>query len=598
MLPYRAAPVLPRTQCRQHTVAGALSCANPREKTALHSLIRPVCRNGKSARRSPAALPFSRRSQAAPYNRRLTTRAAKSAPSGRASAFAVAAGILLSRLVGLVRDRVFAHYFGNSGAADAFRAAFRIPNFLQNLFGEGVLSASFIPVYARLNAEKRHEEASQVAEAVFALLFLVTSILVVAGVLATPWLIELIAPGFHDERRQLAIQLVQILFPGAALLVLSAWCLGILNSHRKFFLSYAAPVIWNVTIIATFLWKGGHQTESRLVVLVAWGSVVGSALQFLVQLPTVLRFLWPLRLKLRLAGEHVHTVVKNFLPVFVGRGVVQLSAYVDSILASFLPLGAVSALAYAQTLNSLPVSLFGMAVSAAELPAMSSALGAADEVAATLRRRLAAGLEQIAFFVVPSAVGFVVLGDVIVATIYRSGQFKADDVLFVWGVLAGSAVGLLASTSGRLYSSAFYALRDTRTPLRFALLRVLLTLGLGYLFALPLPPLLHIDRRWGVAGLTLSAGIAGWLEFLLLRRALGRRIGAISASAARVVRLWFAAIVAAAAAYGIKRLLPFHHPLQVGPAVLIPYGLLYFALTSAMGIASIGALNRIFRRRG
>src|ERR1700759_1364126 len=172
----------------------------------------------------------------------------------RSSALAVSTGILMSRLIGLVRDRVFAHYFGNSDAADAFRAAFRIPNFLQNLFGEGVLSASFIPVYARLRAEQRDEEARQLAEAIFAILFLLTSVLTVAGIFATPWLMSIIAPTWHGEKRALTIQLVQILFPGAALLVTSAWCLGILNSHRKFFLSYTAPVIWNIAIIAAMFW--------------------------------------------------------------------------------------------------------------------------------------------------------------------------------------------------------------------------------------------------------------------------------------------------------------------------------------------------------
>lgn len=147
----------------------------------------------------------------------------------------VAAGILLSKIAGLVRGRVFAHYFGNSDAADAFGAALRIPNFLQNLFGEGVLSASFIPVYARLRAEKKDEEATELAETIFALLFLSTSVLVAVGVLATPWLIDAIAPGFHGEKRQLTITLVRIFFPGVGLLVFSAWCLGVLNSHRKFF---------------------------------------------------------------------------------------------------------------------------------------------------------------------------------------------------------------------------------------------------------------------------------------------------------------------------------------------------------------------------
>ena len=388
--------------------------------------------------------------------------------SSRSSAVAVSAGILLSRLIGLVRERVFAHYFGNSDAADAFRGAFRIPNFLQTLFGEGVLSASFIPVYARLRAEERHEEATQLAEAIFAILFLIASLVTLAGIFAAPWLIDAIVPGFHGETRLLTIRLVQILFPGAALLVISAWCLGILNSHRKFFLSYSAPVIWNVAIITALLWKGGRVTESRLAIVISFASVIGSGLQFAVQVPTVMRFLRPLNLKLRLGSEHVHTVVRNFFPVFVSRGVVQISAYVDSLLASYLPTGAVSALAYAQTLNSLPVSLFGMAISASELPTMSSALGTHEEIGTVLRQRLESGLKNISFFVVPSAVAFVVLGDVIVATIYRGGNFTGHDVTFVWSVLAGSGVGLLATTSGRLYSSAFYALRDTRTPLNFA----------------------------------------------------------------------------------------------------------------------------------
>jgi putative peptidoglycan lipid II flippase len=161
--------------------------------------------------------------------------------ASKRSSFLVAAGILLSRIAGLIRDRVFAHYFGNSDAADAFKAAFRIPNALSNLFGEGVLSASFIPVYAGLLARDEEEEARRTAGAVAALLALSTSILVLIGVLATPYLIDAIAPGFSGEKRDLTIRLVRILFPGAGLLVLSAWCLGILNSHRRFFLSYITP---------------------------------------------------------------------------------------------------------------------------------------------------------------------------------------------------------------------------------------------------------------------------------------------------------------------------------------------------------------------
>ncbi|HYW65581.1 MAG TPA: murein biosynthesis integral membrane protein MurJ, partial [Candidatus Dormibacteraeota bacterium] len=392
-------------------------------------------------------------------------------PSSRRFAFLVASGIFLSRVAGLIRDRVFAHYFGNSDAADVFKAAFRIPNFLQNLFGEGVLSASFIPVYARLLAGNDKEEARKTAGAVAALLALSTSLLVLLGVLTAPWLIDAIAPGFHGEKRQLTILLVRILFPGAGLLVGSAWCLGVLNSHRKFFISYTAPVLWNIAMIAGMITFGAGRSQNSLVVITAWASVVGSALQVAVQLPMVLKLLGGLHLTLAHQAENVRTVIRNFFPVFISRGVVQISAYIDAFLASWLP-GAVAGLAYAQTLYTLPVSLFGMSVSAAELPMMSGAVGEAGEVASILRARLNSGLRQITFLVVPSVVGFLALGDVIVAAIYQTGRFKHDDVIYVWVILAGSTVGLLASTLGRLYSSGFYALRDTRTPLRFAIVRV------------------------------------------------------------------------------------------------------------------------------
>ncbi|HWU44966.1 MAG TPA: lipid II flippase MurJ, partial [Bdellovibrio sp.] len=198
----------------------------------------------------------------------------------RNHALLVGLGIFLSRIAGLVRERVFAHYFGNSDAGDAFKAALKIPNFLQNLFGEGVLSASFIPVYAQLLAKKHDEEAAKVASVIGSLLFFMTSLLVVVGVFATPFLIDLIAPGFAGEKKELTIKIVQILFPGTGFLVMSAWCLGILNSHKRFFLSYVAPVIWNLTIIVVLLMWGGKQAQFDLAITVSWGLVAGSFLQF------------------------------------------------------------------------------------------------------------------------------------------------------------------------------------------------------------------------------------------------------------------------------------------------------------------------------
>jgi putative peptidoglycan lipid II flippase len=517
------------------------------------------------------------------------------------SAFLVAAAIFLSRISGLVRESVFAHFFGISVFADAFRAAMRIPNALQNLFGEGVLSASFIPVYARLLAQGEKEESGRVAGAIFSLLALVTSLLVFAGVLATPWLIDLIAPGFQGETRQLTIHLVRILFPGVGLLVLSAWCLGVLNSHGKFFLAYVTTVIWNASQVTVMLAWGWRSTLPHLAEYTAWASVLGNALQFLVQIPVVLRLAPAIRFFFSTLSEHVRVVLRNFGPVFISRGVVQLSAYVDTVLASYLPAGAVAGLTAAQTIYLLPVSLFGMSVSVAELPAMSSALGSEQDVAATLGQRITASTRRIGFFVVPSAVAFFTLGDVVAGAIYQGGAFTRNNTVYVWGILAGSALGLVASTMGRLYSSAYWALRDTRTPLRFALIRVALTTVLGCLFALPkgaplLPHLLGIDARWGVAGLTASAGFAAWVEFLLLRRGMGRRIGRGDFPLSYFARLWSAAAISAALAWGIRLAVPPQHPIVSAVLILVPYGAAYLVLTVMMGIDQAAVLARRFMR--
>ena len=533
-----------------------------------------------------------------PGNFVTATATTTSQPVGsRHFASLVAAGIFLSRVAGLIRDRVFAHYFGNSDAADVFKAALRIPNFLQNLFGEGVLSASFIPVYANLLARGDKEEARKTAGAVAGLLALSTSLLVLLGVLMAPWLIEAIAPGFRGQKRELTVLLVRILFPGAGLLVASAWCLGVLNSHRKFFISYTAPVLWNIAMIAGMIAFGAGRAQNSLVVVTAWASVVGSLLQVAVQLPTVLRLLGGLKLSLARRAENVRTVIRNFFPVFISRGVVQITAYIDAFLASWLPTGAVAALAYAQTLYTLPVSLFGMSVSAAELPVMSGAIGEADEVAQILRQRLNNGLRQITFLVVPSVVGFLALGDVIVAAIYQSGRFLRGDVMYVWGILAGSTVGLLASTLGRLYSSGFYALRDTRTPLRFAIVRVLLTTLLGYLAALPLPRVLGIEQRWGVAGLTISAGIASWVEFTLLQRGVRRRVGQVGVPIGFLAKVWLAGLVAAAAARGLLYALGQRGPILLAVFVLTLYGLVFFAAALALKLPEARSIPAMLGRR-
>ncbi|MDX2012596.1 MAG: murein biosynthesis integral membrane protein MurJ [Myxococcaceae bacterium] len=548
--------------------------------------------------------------------------------SGRAAAL-VALGILLSRVAGLVRQKLFAHLLGSGLEAAAFSAATRIPNVLQNLLGEGVLSASFIPVYAGLRAKGQEAEARRMAGAVFGLLTLLVGVVVGVGLLAAPWLVGLIAPGYAGDAFALTVALVRVIFPGTGVLVLSAWCLGILNSHKRFFLSYVAPVVWNGAIIAALvLWRA--EPASVLITWVAWATVAGSVLQFLVQLPNVLRLLGGLDPRPTLSVPAVREVLGGFGPAVTARGVVQVSAWVDLALASLVSARAVSVLTYAQTIALLPISLFGMAISAAELPEMSAdAVKSQTERAAALKERLKAGLERMAFFVVPSAVAFLLLGDLLCGVLLESGRFTAKDSRLGWYVLLGSGLALLAQTSGRLFSSTLYALKDTKTPLRFAVVRVVVGVSVGFVGVRFGAGALGLPADLGVVFLTLVTSLTAWLEMVLLRRAVSKAIDGVPSIRSRLARLWGAAFVSGGLALGLKALLtrqfgarataveewggawltfPELPPLVVWRfdvstvlacgGLLGVFGVTYLALTAALGVPQAGAVvRRVVRRR-
>ncbi len=496
--------------------------------------------------------------------------------SGRHS-YLVGAGILLSRIAGLIRQRLLAHFLGLGDFADALYTAFRIPNFLQNLFGEGALSASFIPSYARLLGEERPDDARELAGAILALLALVVASVVLLGEWLTPWLVGVLVSDWSAAKQQLTVDLVRIAFPGVGLMVISAWCLGVLNSHRRFLVSYSAPVLWNAAIITIILLAPADL--NRLVVWAAWGSVVGAALQVLVQWPIVRQVAGRVMIRSWRGVAGVPTVIRTFVPAVISRGAAQISAFVDLAIAGYLPASAIAAVTSSQVLYTLPVSLFGMAISAAELPEMARERGDAHAVAAALRIRLDAATQRLAFYIIPSAMAFLSIGGVLAAAVYQTGRFTAADARYVWLILAGSAFGLLAATLGRLYSSAFYALHDAVTPLWAGLLRIALTASLGVAAALWLPGALGLPREWGAAGITLTAGMAGWVEFIVLRRALCRRLGDFALPFVELSKLWGAATLAAAVATGVRLLTmatgPLLHALLVVPA----FGLTYLAAT-------------------
>ncbi len=516
-------------------------------------------------------------------------------PRGRSAQW-VAGGIFLSRISGLVRARIFTGYFGTGVAADAFNAALRMPNVLQNLLGEGTLSASFIPVYAELLKEGREEEAGRVAGAVFAILLALAGGLALLGVLAAPLMVDIFTTGFSGAQRELTIACVRIIFPMTGVLVLSAWSLGILNSHRRFFIPYVAPVLWNAAMIATLVALGGRLRPERLVVAVAWGALAGGVLQFLVQLPWVLRLERSLRIRFDTRLPRVREAISNAVPAILGRGVVQVSAYVDVWLASFLAEGAVAVMTYSMTLYLLPISLFGMSVAAAELPELARERGGA---AAPLRERVNAGLRQIYFFVVPSFVGFLALGDVIVAALYQNGAFGRGDTLQVYVTLAAFSVGLVASTGTRLFSSTFFALHDTRTPAKTAAIRVLIS---GVLGAALMFPFSHVEvapgKALGPAGLGLGAGVGAWVEWWILRRSLRPALGDVGAGGATLFRMFAAALLAAGVGRTVAYVLPPMHVIPRAAIVLLPFGLTYLGVAHVLGLRQGERVLRRLLRRG
>lgn len=516
------------------------------------------------------------------------------ARGGMGSAKFIAGGILASRITGLVREKVFASYFGVSIYADAFRAALRMPNVLQNLLGEGTLSASFIPVYSELLHQKREKDAGRVAGAIFALLVILAAALSIIGIALAPVLVDIAYAGYEGERRELTITCTRIIFPMAGVLVLSAWSLGILNSHRRFFLPYVAPVLWNAAMIAAMLFFGTREGQRDLLFIVAWAALIGGALQFLVQLPAVLRLERELQVGWGLKLPEVRTVLRNAGPAITGRGVVQISGWVDMFLASFMGVGAIAALSYAQTLYILPVSLFGMSLAAAELPELSRERAAAVGV---LRTRINAGLRRIALLVVPSAVGYLLLGDVVVGALYQGGEFGREDTILVWWILGAYSIGLIASTATRLYSSSFFALHDTKTPARVAIIRVLIA---GVIGAAVTAYIYFVNpgfAYWGPVVLAGATGIAAWVEWVLLRAGLRTRITGVGIGRKALIQLLCAAILAALLGRGIAWLLPELNPILRALVVLGPFAAAYFVCARLFGFEEAGTIVRRLLRR-
>ncbi|WP_353266201.1 murein biosynthesis integral membrane protein MurJ [Gemmatimonas sp.] len=504
---------------------------------------------------------------------------------GGRSAFVVGAGILISRLVGLLRNTAFAYYFGAGAASDAYNAAFKIPNAMRNLLGEGTLSAAFVPVYSRL-LERGDEAASRaLANAVLGILLVGVSALTLIGIAAAPWLTAALAPGFDAETLALATRLTRVLFPMTGVMVLSGWCLGVQNSHRRFFWSYASAALWSVAQIALLLVGGPRARDmQQLSLWLSWATLGGACLQVIGQLPEVLRLTGPLRPTLDRAAEGVGQTLRNVVPVVTALGVVQISGFVDLQIASYLPAGAATNITYANTLALLPVSLFGVSVAAASLPEFSRDSGALALDA--LRERLRGGWQRILFYIVPSAVAFMVVGDYCIGLLYRAGRFGATEQRVVHAVLAGYAVGLVSFGSVKLLGSAYYALQDYRTPLRASLASIAVSAVAAVSIAVPLRA-----SPYATAGIALASALGSYVNLAVLASGLRQRLGTLYTPA-----MWYgtrrivtASVCAALVGWGARlvhhSVLSAWHVRLVALPVLAAFGVTYLVVAWWMGSA-------------
>jgi len=547
-------------------------------------------------------------------------RTAQKSSSGNASR--VALGILSSRSFGFLRESVLAFFFGAGPHADVFRIALRGPNLLQNLLGEQTLSASFIPIYSRMVGAGKEEAAGRFAGAILGLLMAVASLVALLGVLLAEPIVAILAPGYlgdaarvatglaEVDRYRLAVTAVRIVFPMTAVLVLSAWSLGVLNSHRRFFLAYFAPVLWNTSIILALwlaaytgwqIWGGPENAlqetafRSRLLIAACVGALVGGVLQFAVQLPLVFRLLRGFRLSFSTRVEGVSKALGAFGPLAAGRGAVQLSGYFDLVLASFLVPGAIAALGWAQILYLLPIALFGVSVAAAELPELSLRVAPAEQAA--LGQRLDASIRQMAFLTVPTVIGYFFLGFFIVGGLFRRGNFGLQDNWLVYLVLAAYSLGLLASSTSRLLNNVFYALGQTKTPARVAVERVVLSALLGgvsmvWLDRVPVsrfagPAAGGTELYMGAVGLAMGASVGALFELWRLLVALDRQEFGIRLPVESVGRMLATAIVTVIPV-ALMMMFMSSLPMLVRAIIaLIVYGGLYLSTSRLAGLPEL-----------
>jgi putative peptidoglycan lipid II flippase len=411
---------------------------------------------------------------------------------------------MISRIMGFVRDMLFANIFGVSAATDAFFVAFKIPNFLRRLFAEGAFAHAFVPVLSDYKEKGSRQAMKLFIDRTAGALALMQLLLTIAGIAAAPILIMLFAPGFLWESGQyeLAVQMLQITFPYLLFISLTAFAGGILNAHGKFAVPAVTPVFLNICMIIAAVWISPLMAEP--IVALAWGVFAAGAVQLLFQIPALMQLGLMPNMRWGFNDPGVRRILKLMLPAIFGVSVVQINLLVDTLFASFLTAGSVSWLYYSDRLVEFPLGIFGVAVSTVILPSLSKNHAAEDVLA--FSKSLDWGLKLVLLIGLPATLGLTLLAEPLLSTLFQYNEFGADDVRMAGRSLTAFSLGLLAFILIKVLVPGFTSRQDTRTPVRFGIYSMAGNLVLN---AVLIVPLAH-------AGPALATTIAAYLNAALL----------------------------------------------------------------------------------
>lgn len=427
----------------------------------------------------------------------------------------VSFAIFICRIFGYIRDMFVANFFGAGLFADAFYAAYRIPNLFRRLLGEGALSASFVPVFTEHLTTKSKKETQDLLNAVFTALFIILSTLSILGIIFAPEITKIVAWGFEisPKKLELTITLVRIMFPYLLLICLAALLLGTLNALHIFFLPALSPLYLDFAEIIYILLIAGYLLSPIKGLAVA--VVIGGLGQFAFQLPILFTHGWHLQFKISFSQPGLKKIFLLMLPAMVGFSVEQINAFVDTLCGSFLREGSVTALYYSNRLMQLPLALFGIAMATVSLPMMAKSVS--EKNFTELKDTLSLSLRTVLFIIIPASVGLMVLAEPIVRLLFQRGAFTAEATRITSQALFYYALGTFAYAGTKIVAAVFYSLQDTKTPLKAAILALSLNITLNLILMVPM----------GVGGLALATAISSIVNFSVLLIILRLRIGKV-----------------------------------------------------------------------